>query len=220
MSKGRLVYGLGINDADYPTKKYEMINGKWKIVWRCPYHLKWEGLLYRCYSKKFQEKRPTYKGCSVCEEWLTFSNFKKWMEQQEWEGRALDKDFLVEGNKIYSPATCVFIPSKLNNFIITNGRSRGQYPLGVCYRKKPKDMVNEYRKPYRSKINNLTGVLVHLGYHSTPEEAHQRYLQEKLKQCEEYLIEFNQEDSIIKGLTRIKDKIQCHIDNNLELISF
>lgn len=48
-----------------------------------------------------------------------------------WEGRALDKDFLVEGNKVYSPSTCVFLPSKLNTFIITRGNARGQYPLGV-----------------------------------------------------------------------------------------
>ena len=108
----RLVYGVGINDADYVVQKWETIgyvNGKQKqkLIWICPYYSAWKSMLKRCYSSKYQDKRPTYKGCSVSDEWLTFSVFKVWMEKQDWEGKQLDKDLLFEGNKIYSADTCV-----------------------------------------------------------------------------------------------------------------
>lgn len=215
-----IVCGVGINDADYNVTRREKVGGKWKNVWKCPYYRKWLGMLQRCYSKKIQERQPTYKGCTVCEEWLLFSTFKRWMEEQEWEGRQLDKDFLVDGNKVYSPTTCVFIPQKLNSFVISCGKSRGFLPLGVRYTEKPKHMINELTKPYRSQINNQTGESVHIGCYSTPEEAHQGYLVEKLKMCEEYLIEFGDEELVVKGLTRIRNKIKHHIDNNLELTSY
>ena len=217
MKRNRLVYGVGTNDADYTVKVQKTVAGKYITVWDCPYYDRWKSMLRRCYSKKSQVKFPTYKGCSVCEEWLYFSNFKKWMELQNWKGRALDKDFLVEGNKVYSPDTCLFIPNKLNSFVVTSSKTRGIYPLGVYYQKKHKNMINEYNKPYVSKSNNQTNKQIFLGSYTTPEAAHQRYLVEKLRQCKEYLNEFKDELLVVNGLTRIKDKIQHHIDNNLEL---
>ena len=216
MGKIRLVFGVGINDADYNIERRV---GK-KRVWWCPYHTRWINMLKRCYYKKYLESRPTYKGCSVCEGWLLFSTFKKWMEQQDWEDRALDKDFLIGGNKIYSPDTCVFIPLEINNFITTRAAKRGEYPLGVYYRKKNKDMVNERSKPYMSRVGNQGGKADYLGVFETPEEAHQAYLKVKLEQCVDYIEEFKGEPLIVKGLERVRDKIQYHIDNNLELTSF
>ena len=78
----KLVYGIGINDADYAVTEWETIevNGKRKkkLVWGCPYYRTWKDMLRRCYSTKFQETNPTYIGCSVSDEWLTFSVFKSW----------------------------------------------------------------------------------------------------------------------------------------------
>lgn len=110
----RLVYGVGNNDADYVVEKREEIGyvgGKRrrKLMWVCPYYQTWKDMIKRCYSTKCQEKFPTYKGCSVSADWHTFSNFKAWMEKQNWEGKQLDKDILIEGNKVYSPETCVFV---------------------------------------------------------------------------------------------------------------
>ena len=62
-----LICGVGVNDANYATSGKRM----------CPFYRRWINMLERCYSEKFQEKNPTYRGCSVCEEWLTFSNFKR-----------------------------------------------------------------------------------------------------------------------------------------------
>lgn len=103
---------VGINDADYPVTKRSDIDD-----WKCPYYHKWHNMLTRCYCKAYQKKNPTYQDCTVCEEWLTFSNFRRWMEQQDWKGNHLDKDLLVTGNKIYSPQTCTFLHPTVNYFI-------------------------------------------------------------------------------------------------------
>ena len=79
--KSKLVSGVGINDADYEVQKYTVVSGKRKRIWICPYYITWTHMLQRCYSEKSQLKHPTYKGCTVCDEWLIFSNFKTWMEQ-------------------------------------------------------------------------------------------------------------------------------------------
>ena len=91
-------------------------------------------MLQRCYSEKWQERYPTYKGCSVSEEWHTFSNFKAWMEKQQWEGKQLDKDILFEGNKVYSPEPCVFVTRKTNMFT-TDRAARGSGLLGMHWDK-------------------------------------------------------------------------------------
>lgn len=70
----KLVYGVGINDANYVVKP--TINGKQQ--W-CSFYQAWTGMLERCYSAKWQAKSPTYIGCMVCEEWHSFMSFRAWM---------------------------------------------------------------------------------------------------------------------------------------------
>lgn len=91
----------------------------------------WSTMLQRCYSPKCHIKHLSYIGCSVCEDWLLFSNFKKWHDENYIEGFSLDKDILVEGNKIYSPNTCRYVPNYLNNILVLHVSRRGNMPLGV-----------------------------------------------------------------------------------------
>lgn len=121
-AKYKPVYGMGVNDADYEV----YINGI-----PCRYYKRWADMLRRCYVAANDEK-PTYKDCTVCDEWLTFSKFKTWMQIQDWEGKELDKDLLGNG-KLYSPETCCFIPSGLNKFMsCDNTRTKKSgLPLGV-----------------------------------------------------------------------------------------
>jgi len=186
--KKRLVYGVGVNDADYvvevrKTTGYVEGKQKRKLVWGCHYYQTWKNMLNRCYSEKWYIKNPTYIGCYVCDEWKRFSNFKRWMEQQNWEGNQLDKDLLFPNNKFYSPDTCVFVSKRVNTFLTERGTSRGQYPIGVHCMKKKKNRVNEYNKPYIAKVNDGTGTQKHLGCFATPEEAHQAWLTAKLEQA-------------------------------------
>ena len=176
--KTKLVYGFGINDADYVVVKLGTIevNGvrKRKRVWECPYHRVWHSMLQRCYSSKFQERNPTYKGCSVSEEWLTFSNFRRWMETQDFEGMQLDKDILFNGNKVYSKETCVFVSRVVNMFTTDCGASRGEWLIGVYWNKGVGKFQSRCRNPFTKKQE-------YLGYFNCELEAHQEWLKRKLE---------------------------------------
>ena len=97
--------GVGIMDADYPVQPL-LPNGKRD---RCPYYATWTNLLSRCFSEVKKLIHPTYKDVACCEEWLTFSNFKSWMEQQDWKNKCLDKDLLVYRNKISNIQRCYLL---------------------------------------------------------------------------------------------------------------
>ena len=85
---------------------------------RNDYYRVWESMIRRCYSRKVHVKQPTYEGCSVCDEWLNLQRFARWYTENHYavsgETMNLDKDILVEGNRIYSPETCIFVPRRIN----------------------------------------------------------------------------------------------------------
>ena len=179
LSTPKSVYGVGVNDADYVVQRWETIgrvNGKQKqkLVWCCPYYQAWKGILQRCYSTKLQERFPTYKGCSVSEEWLTFSVFKSWMEKQDFEGMQLDKDLLFEGNKVYSEEKCVFVSRVVNMFTTDRGNDRGEWLIGVVWHKSAGKFRSQCRNPFTKKQE-------YLGYFACELEAHQAWLKRKLE---------------------------------------
>ncbi len=118
------------------TDTVEMVGGK--NVIKKSYNV-WRKMLDRCYDLKFQEQYPSYKGCTVCNEWLFYSNFEIWYNKnipdksKRWE---IDKDILVQGNKEYSPEACCFVPQKINSLLTNTSASRGKYPVGVTFSKK------------------------------------------------------------------------------------
>ena len=190
MKPNKLVFGVGINDAGYVTEKKETIsrvNGKrkQKLVWVCPYYRTWTSMLKRCYSIKFQEKFPTYKWCSVSEEWLRFSNFRAWMERQDWEGMQLDKDLLFEGNKIYSSVTCVFVTQMVNSLTTDSGANRGEWLIGVHWVKGRNKFKSQCCNPFTRKRE-------YLGLFTCEQEAHQAWQVRKIELA--HLLAAEQED--------------------------
>lgn len=101
------VFGVGFNGIG-PHLPWE--NGKDTKVYSV-----WHSMLTRCYSKAYQKKQPTYIGCIVCEEWHNFQTFGDWFVDNYIDGYHLDKDIVFEGNKVYSPETCVFVSRNENN---------------------------------------------------------------------------------------------------------
>ena len=179
MKPKKLVHGVGVNDADYVVVKRETIdnvNGKQKqkLVWICPYYRAWSDMLKRCYSVKFQEKRPTYKNCSVSKNWLTFSTFKSWMEMQDFKEKELDKDLLFEGNKVYSAETCAFVTRSLNMFTTDRGLERGEWLIGVYWHKAAGKFKSTCSNPFTKKLE-------HLGLFTCEQEAHKAWLKRKLE---------------------------------------
>ena len=205
------LYGVGINDADYAVvTKFQ--DGSQQMD---KFYQTWKGMLCRCYCKPHKEKRTSYVGCSVCEDWLLFSNFKSWMETQDWEGKQLDKDLLVYQNKVYNPETCVFVSHIVNSFMVHPVKAKGIYPLGVCYKQKDKTAVNERSKPFvvncgRKRLK---------GAFKTPMEAHRVWQLAKISKGND-IIKDQTNPKIIAGLTRAVNKIQYDYDNNLETIDF
>lgn len=161
------VYGVGINDADYLTQR--IVNG---IRLMCPFYSRWAAMMSRCYCPIVQAKYPTYEGCTVSSEWLTFSVFKGWMMQQDWEGNHLDKDLLVQGNKVYSSDLCLFVNQSINLLLNDSKASRGKYPLGVS--------LNRLQSRFVSNVV-LDGKKVRIGTFDTPKEAHEAYKKAKHK---------------------------------------
>lgn len=130
VSSRKLICGVGINDSDYGVShKIDSISKM------CPAYNTWKSMLTRCYGAKRHETHPTYKGVTVCDEWLTFSNFRKWWIDNHKDDWQLDKDLLVAGNKVYSPETCIYVPRWLNSLTISSGARRGKYKIGVNWNK-------------------------------------------------------------------------------------
>lgn len=159
MKAKKLVCGVGVNDSD--SSVYLMVDGKQR---QCPYYQRWINMMKRAYSAHEHKLRPTYVGCSVHTEWHKFSAFRSWMELQDWQGMHLDKDIIIEGNKVYSSETCVFVTRETNLFLLERKADRGAFPIGVT-----KD-----KGRYRANVR-CGDKLRHLGNFTTPEEAHQAW---------------------------------------------
>ena len=144
-------------------------------------------MLNRCYGIKYQERQPTYNGCVVCDEWLTFSNFKAWMEKQGWKGKQLDKDLLKPGNKVYSPDTCIFVTKEVNVMLNDVSAIRGNYPKGVTKKDNGRYCAE----------TNKHGKHYHIGYFNSIIEAETAYKVEKSNHI--FSVAMDQKDNRLYG---------------------
>lgn len=182
-----MIYNWGINDSPEPvsrrestgkkiTSKNGVVRNEQILVWECPYYKVWVDMLRRAHNKKYQEKYPTYMGTTICEDWKYFSKFKAWMTEQDWVGNQLDKDLLVEGNKHYSPETCIFVSALVNTFMISCESARGKYAVGVCWNKVANKFQADCRQLGLKKRKRL-------GCFETEEAASEAYQKEKAVQA-------------------------------------
>lgn len=158
----KLIYGVGINDADYTTRT---------STWTCPYFRKWKDMLCRCYNDYEIARHPAYANCYVIEDWKYFTQFKMWMETQDWDGKQLDKDLLFPNNKEYGPETCVFVSSVVNVFITE--KTGKNLPVGV----------SKHGNQYQSRCGTLGNGQKYLGIYDTADQAHSVWLSFKLDQA-------------------------------------
>ena len=201
----KILQGIGINDADYAVRKYEQLGyvdgkQKQKLVWECPIYRTWMNMIKRCYDAKIQERQPTYIGCTVFEEWKIFSNFRVWMMTQDWEGSQLDKDLLIEGNKVYSPETCVFVSGMVNTFTTDRGAARGGWMIGVNWNKPAGKFQSRCSNPFTKKQE-------HLGLFDSEQEAHKAWLNRKLELAHE-LAAIQTDPRVAKALIDRYSKLQ------------
>lgn len=160
--KSKGVKGVALNDVDRST-----------IL---PAYTAWLNMLRRCYDRSHYEKFPTYAGCSVCDEWLRFSNFQAWYNEHYRDGYELDKDIICKGNKVYGPEFCDFVPKKINYLLCKSKGKRGEFPIGVTY-KKDKGQFKAYMLVNRKQV--------YLGYFNNPDEAFDAYKKAKEEHIKE-----------------------------------
>ena len=132
----------------------------------------WKDMIMRTTDSWYKEIKPTYKDCTVSENFKGFNYFHDWCLQQRGYGLAnfeLDKDILIKGNKHYSEDTCCLVPKQINMLFIYPSDKKSNLPLGVSYNKS-----NGY---YVSCVSTCDGKIVK--YSKTPEEAFIKYKEDK-----------------------------------------
>lgn len=169
--KCKSIHGLGINDIQAKNN--------------CEFYRTWKRVLERTISPMRDVYYPSYIGVAVSEDWLRLSSFKMWMEAQPHSGMEIDKDILKLGSKIYSPETCLFVPSRINLLLGTSDGKRGTYQLGVC-------LHNKGRNRFIARCGGE-----YLGLFSHPLEAHKAWQNRKVGQIME-AIEWWENDPVVK----------------------
>lgn len=112
-----MIFGVGVNDLSAKVDSYTV----------------WHSMIRRCYSNVYQENKPTYKKCTVSQDWLIHSNFSKWFSSNFIVGWQLDKDLLGDST-LYAEENCCFLPPELNSLIVMKDK-QSLLPNGVYYKK-------------------------------------------------------------------------------------
>lgn len=188
------IFGVGVNDLKYKENKEISKTKAYKI---------WLGILRRSYDKKYKEKFKTYACCKVCDEWLLFSNFKKWFDENyrfdlgnQGVKLELDKDLLGKDEKLHSPENCVFLPYDVNTFIRKRNSNNTSGFVGVTWDK-------EYEK-WRVRTNGFeTKKNISCGRFDNFEEACQVYkcfLLIEVEKVKVYLTKLGYNQKVIQEL--------------------
>lgn len=83
-----------------------------------PAYTKWQGMLNRAYGASSSR---WYDNVTVSESFKHYPIFKQWyLTQYVEEGWELDKDLLVNGNKVYCASRCCFLPKEINSALAIN----------------------------------------------------------------------------------------------------
>ena len=177
LQKGRAKKTL--RKALYGKAHFDMdctCNGDNKLIYSA-----WKSMLDRCFGG-----RSDYKECSICSEWLLFSNFHKWAVNPSnnfRKGYHLDKDILVKGNKVYSPQTCCFVPREINDMLVKGNKKNRKSVLGVN-----KIGKSYYPQHGTALLPNFDKSL--LRHYKTEREAFSAYAESKEKYIKEVADEY------------------------------
>lgn len=199
------IYDWGINDADYAVSGHQLIDGQLVKI-ECPFYSCWVNMVARSKSQNFKDIDYWYEGVDASEEWKYFTKFKAWMEKQDWKGKELDKDILVEGNKLYSPKTCAFVTHATNNFFNLRPAARGEYPTGVSFIKDGNYFI--------ARCQVIGGKRKTIGTYGCMHKAHLAWAYEKQKQG--LILAEQQSDSRVGKA--IRERCQRIVDNAREIL--
>jgi hypothetical protein len=147
----------------------------------------------------------SYEFAEVDTPWVFFSNFSQWAKNKYRPGYHLDKDLLVEGNTLYSPDTCCFLPPRINSAFKPNSKVS---PIGRGVRMKTSLGGCIYYEAYTADF--ATVKWKSLGCYKTVEDAHKTWQLSRianLNSCIEYLYDLDFQDERV--FTAINNRINC-----------
>lgn len=180
----KLIQGIGVND--YPGTVTENNSHK-------KFYEVWYSMLRRVTKQTGYEARST-----LCDEWKSLSKFKEWFDVNYIEGYELDKDLLIEGNSMYSPSTCCFVPKELNCLFDFN-RANTNIHTGIHIKKGGKPYYVQLRKH---------GIKTYVGRFSNLDEAIKAYNHAKYSHAIEIVKTSNINQDIKNVLiTHYKEKL-------------
>lgn len=136
----------------------------------------WQRMIERCYNNKNIYYREFGE---VDERWYSFSNFiedckyllgyNEMIEHLE-DNFTVDKDYIKEGNYIYSKNNCCFLPQSLNAFILNTKKNRDYDFEGLHLR------TDSFK--FRASIR-FEGKTKHIIESKNPKIVHEAYWKEK-----------------------------------------
>ncbi len=148
----------------------------------------WRSMIQRCYDENCKEYRPNG---SVASPWHCFMNFtedsKSMIGYSEMKNNpdikfVIDKDFLFDMNQKYFKDICVFMPQKINSFIMNMKKNR-KYNFEGFY----VDISNK-NAPFRAQVKFRTKTL-DIGRFSDPINAHEAFWKKKTEIATQYINE-------------------------------
>lgn len=181
----KLLCGLGLNDTT--DKVFEVFPDGTK--WWCPIYSCWYNMLRRVSGKYDTHRNESYKKVSATDDFLLFSKFKPWMQEQAWEGNTLDKDIFGDGT-LYSFETCCFIPNDVNVFL-TGLHTPVERVYGVTYRPKTGNWMA--RVYYKNEHHTV-------GTFANKYSARAAYVKKKLEFFNEVIIDHKLPDHIAEAV--------------------
>lgn len=92
----------------------------------------------------------SYENCKICDEWNNdFDSFAEWFFDNIYfcgdEKLEIDKDLFSNGEKIYSPETCCFLPKRINVMLAYKRKRESDLPTGVNLTANKKYIVTIHR---------------------------------------------------------------------------
>jgi hypothetical protein len=117
----RALYGVGyLGEGKYTCHENGVLTN---------HYVAWASILCRCYYEKNRHLNSSYEGCGTIKEWHNLQYFSEWYYDNIYdvgngERMHVDKDILFNGNKLYSPDTCIIVPQKINILFHTKEKKR------------------------------------------------------------------------------------------------
>ena len=135
----------------------------------------WRRMFDRCYKKELHDIESTYLDCEVDKIWWDYQNFAEWFYGHYIDipnqSIQVDKDWIVCGNKTYSPEYCELVPQIINSCIIGHDKIiNNDLPMGITMTSSGK---------YKPRVSQY-GKRIHYGSYVALEDAMKIYMDQKI----------------------------------------